>query len=67
MSEIIKRVELTYRAKDGTLASTLTAVESFRGHTADGSHFVGAYVHTDDGDDGASICLKFASLKLWLR
>ena len=40
MSEIIKRVELTYRAKDGTLASTLTAVESFRGHT-------------DEGDDGA--------------
>ena len=53
MSDIIKRVELTYRTKDGTLASTLTAVESFRGHTADGSHFVGAYIHTDDGDDGA--------------
>ena len=52
MSEIIKRHELTDRAKDGTLASTLTAVESFRGHTADGSHFVGAYIHTDDGDDG---------------
>ena len=51
MSEIIKRVELTYRAKDGTLASTLTAVESFRGHTDD-KHFVGAYIHTDDGDDG---------------
>lgn len=51
MSEIIKRVELTYRAKDGTLASTLTAVESFRGHTDD-RYYVGAYIHTDDGDDG---------------
>ena len=52
MSEIIKRVELTYRAKDGTLASTLTAVESFRGHTDD-RYYVGAYIHTDGGDDGA--------------
>ena len=52
MSEIIKKVELTYRAKDGTLASTLTAVESFRGHTDD-RYYVGAYIHTDDGDDGA--------------
>ena len=52
MSEIIKRVELTYRAKDGTLASTLTAVESFRGHTDD-RYYVGAYIHTDEGDDGA--------------
>lgn len=51
MSEIIKRVELTYRTKDGTLASTLTAVESFRGHTDD-RYYVGAYIHTDDGDDG---------------
>lgn len=51
MSEIIKKVELTYRAKDGTLASTLTAVKSFRGHTDD-RYYVGAYIHTDDGDDG---------------
>ena len=49
MSEIIKKVELTYRAKDGTLASTLTAVESFRGHTDD-RHFVGAYIHTTEID-----------------
>ena len=53
MSEIIKRVELTYRAKDGTLASTLTAVESFRGHTAYGNYFVGAYIHTVKDDSGA--------------
>lgn len=52
MSEIIKRIELNYRNGDGTLASTLTAVESFRGHTDD-RYYVGAYIHTDDGDDGA--------------
>lgn len=52
MSEIIKRIELNYQKSDGTLASTLTAVKSFRGHTDD-RYYVGAYIHTDDGDDGA--------------
>lgn len=53
MSEIIKRVELTYRAKDGTITSNLSALESFRGHTAGGRYFVGAYIHTADNDSGA--------------
>ena len=52
MSEIIKRVELTYRRNDGTIVSNLSAVESFRGHTDD-RYYVGAYIHTDDGDYGA--------------
>ena len=55
MSEIIKRVELTYRAKDGTLASTLTAVESFRGHTDD-RYYVGAYIHGDDAFHLFEVC-----------
>lgn len=51
MSEIIKRIELNYRKGDGTITSNLSAVESFRGHTDD-RYYVGAYIHTDDGDDG---------------
>lgn len=53
MSEIIKRVELTYRTKDDTLVSNLSAVESFRGHIANGKHFVGVFIHTENGDSGA--------------
>lgn len=55
MSAIIKKVELNYQRHDGTIASNLSAVESFRGHTADGRYFVGAYihVHTARGDSGA--------------
>ena len=53
MSEIIKRVELSYRKGCGTITSKLSAVESFRGHTADGSHFVGVYIHTRNDNDGA--------------
>ncbi len=54
MSTISKKVKISYsyQRKDGTVAHDLSAVESFRGHTADGSHFVGAYIHTNDGDDG---------------
>lgn len=50
MSEIIKRIELNYRKGDGTITSNLNAVESFRGHTASGRHFVGAYIHTTEID-----------------
>lgn len=46
VSEIIKKVELNYRKSDGTITPKLDAVESFRGHTATGRHFVGAYIHT---------------------
>lgn len=53
MSEIIKKVELNYKKGDGTIASNLSAVESFRGHTASGRCFVGAYIHTDTGNSGA--------------
>ena len=53
MSAIIKKVELNYQKSDGTIVSNLSTVESFRGHTASGRHFVGAYIHTDDGNDGA--------------
>lgn len=53
MSDIIKRIELSYQQSDGTLTSNLSAVESFRGHTANGKHFVGVYIHTTNGDDGA--------------
>lgn len=53
MSEIIKKVELNYKRGDGTIASNLSAVESFRGHTADGRHFVGAFIHTNENDSGA--------------
>lgn len=55
MSEIIKKVELNYQKSDGTIVSNLSAVESFRGHTASGRHFVGAYIHTTeiDSDSGA--------------
>ena len=52
MSAIIKKVELNYQKSDGTIVSNLSAVESFRGHTDD-RYYVGAYIHTDDGDDGA--------------
>ena len=54
MSAIIKEVKISYsyQRKDGTMAHNLSAVESFRGHTADGRYFVGAYIHTDTvGDD----------------
>ena len=53
MSEIIKRVELNYKKGDGTIASNLSAVESFRGHTSNGRYFVGAYIHTNENDSGA--------------
>ena len=53
MSEIIKKVELNYRRNDGTIVSNLSALESFRGHTAGGRHFVGAYIHTKENDSGA--------------
>ena len=53
MSEIIKKVELNYQRSDGILTSNLSAVESFRGHTASGRYFVGVYIHTADGDSGA--------------
>ena len=53
MSEIIKKVELNYRKGNGTITSNLSALESFRGHTADGRYFVGAYIHTADNDSGA--------------
>lgn len=53
MSEIIKRIELSYQRSDGTLVSNLSAVESFRGHTANGKHFVGVYIHTTQNDSGA--------------
>ena len=53
MSEIIKRVELNYRKGNGTITSNLSALESFRGHTADGRHFVGAFIHTSENDSGA--------------
>lgn len=53
MSEIIKRIELNYRKGNGTITSNLSALESFRGHTADGRHFVGAYIHTNKNDSGA--------------
>lgn len=53
MSEIIKKVELNYRRNDGTIVSNLSAVESFRGHTAGGRYFVGAYIHTKENDSGA--------------
>ena len=53
MSEIIKRVELNYRKGDGTIASNLSAVESFRGPTSNGRYFVGAYIHTNENDSGA--------------
>ena len=53
MSEIIKKVELNYQRSDGTLASNLSAVESFRGHTASGKYFVGAFIHTIADDSGA--------------
>ena len=52
MSEIIKRVELNYQKSDGTIVSNLSEVESFHGHNDD-RHFVGAYIHTKDGDSGA--------------
>ena len=52
MSGIIKTIELNYRKSDGTIVSNLDAVESFHGHTDD-RHFVGAYIHTNDGDSGA--------------
>ena len=53
MSEIIKRVELNYKKGDGTIASNLSAVESFRGHTSNGRYFVGAYIHTNENDSGS--------------
>lgn len=53
MSEIIKRIELSYQQSDGTLTSNLSAIESFRGHTANGKHFVGVFIHTENGDSGA--------------
>lgn len=53
MSEIIKRVELNYKKGDGTIASNLSALESFRGHTSNGRYFVGAYIHTNENDSGA--------------
>lgn len=53
MSGIIKKVELNYRRNDGTIVSNLSAVESFRGHTACGDYFVGAYIHNANNDSGA--------------
>lgn len=53
MSEIIKKVELNYKKGDGTIASNLSAVESFRGHTGNGRYFVGAYIHTNENDSGS--------------
>lgn len=49
MSAIIKEVKISYsyQRKDGTMAHNLCAVESFRGHTASGKYFVGAYIHTN--------------------
>ena len=52
MSAIIKAIELNYRKSDGAFVSNLDAVESFHGHTDD-RHFVGAYIHTNDGDSDA--------------
>lgn len=52
MSDIIKRIELSYQQSDGTLTSNLSAVESFRGHTANGKHFVGVFIHTENGGNG---------------
>ena len=53
MSEIIRKIELNYRTGDGTITPSLSAVESFRGHTANGRYFVGAYIHTTKNDSGA--------------
>lgn len=72
MSAIIKEVKISYsyQREDGTMAHNLSAVESFRGHTADGRYFVGAYIHTDTvlaAKVVLSICLGFAPLKICFR
>lgn len=53
MSEVIKKFELTYQKSDGTIVSNLSAVESFRGHDANGRYFVGVFIHTVKNDSGA--------------
>ena len=66
MSAIIKEVKISYsyQTKDGTMAHNLSEVESFRGHTAGGSHFVGAYIHADtvSGESGAFHLFEVCSL-----
>ena len=67
MSAIIKEVKISYsyQRKDGTMTHNLCAVESFRGHTADGRYFVGAYIHADsvNGESGAFHLFEVRSLK----
>lgn len=67
MSAIIKEVKISYsyQREDGTMTHNLSAVESFRGHTADGRYFVGAYIHTDtvSGESGAFHLFEVCSLE----
>ena len=69
MSAIIKEVKISYsyQTKDGTMAHNLSEVESFRGHTAGGRYFVGAYIHTDtdpaSSESGAFHLFEVYSLK----
>ena len=67
MSAIIKEIKInySYQRKDGTMAHNLSAVESFRGHTAGGRYFVGAYIHPDTASDesGAFHLFEVYSLK----
>ena len=53
MSKIIKKVELYYRDENDSLVSNLSSVESFCGHTSNNRPYVGVYIHTNDGEDGA--------------
>lgn len=57
MSAIIKEIKIdySYQRENGTRAHNLSAVESFRGHTADNRYFVGAYIHAynENSDSGA--------------
>ena len=53
MSKIIKKVELYYRDENDNLVSNLSSIESFCGHNSSGDHYVGVYIHTNDGESGA--------------
>lgn len=67
MSAVIKEIKIdySYQREDGTMAHSLSAVESFRGHTSDDRYFVGAYIHSynECSDSGAFHLFEVYNLK----
>lgn len=51
-SYITKKVEYYYTKSDKTISNNLSSVESFSASTND-KNYVGAYIHTNGGEDGA--------------